>query len=41
MQAYPSFDANREIDFGWFFMGNKRRENYDDWWRCEVKFEPV
>jgi hypothetical protein len=32
--------AGREIDFGWFFMGGKRRENYDDWWRCEVRFEP-
>ena len=21
-------------------MGAKRRENYDDWWRCEIKFEP-
>jgi anti-sigma regulatory factor (Ser/Thr protein kinase) len=33
--------AGREVDFGWFFMGNKRRENYDDWWRCEIKFDPV
>jgi hypothetical protein len=32
--------ANREIDRGWFFMGAKRRENYDDWWRCEVSFDP-
>jgi hypothetical protein len=32
--------ANREIDRGWFFMGSKRRENYDDWWRCEINFEP-
>lgn len=32
--------ARREIDRGWFFMGAKRRENYDDWWRCEVSFEP-
>jgi hypothetical protein len=32
--------AGREIDYGWFFMGAKRRENYDDWWRCEVTFEP-
>ena len=31
----------REIDYGWYFMGSKRRENYDDWWRCEVSFEPV
>jgi len=21
-------------------MGNKRRENYDDWWRCEIRFGP-
>jgi len=33
--------AGREIDRGWFFMGAKRRENYDDWWRCEVRFEPA
>ncbi len=33
--------AGREIDHGWFFMGGKRRENYDDWWRCEVAFDPV
>ncbi len=33
--------GRREVDFGWFFMGAKRRENYDDWWRCEIKFEPV
>jgi Histidine kinase-, DNA gyrase B-, and HSP90-like ATPase len=33
--------AGREIDRGWFFMGGKRRENYDDWWRCEVDFDPV
>jgi hypothetical protein len=32
--------AGREIDTGWFFMGGKRKENYDDWWRCEVRFEP-
>ena len=32
--------AGREIDYGWFFMGKKRRENYDDWWRCEIRFEP-
>jgi hypothetical protein len=31
--------ANREIDSGWFFMGSKRKENYDDWWRCEVCFD--
>ena len=33
--------AGREVDYGWFFMGAKRRENYDDWWRCEVRFEPI
>lgn len=33
--------ARREIDRGWFFMGTKRRENYDDWWRCEIRFDPV
>jgi hypothetical protein len=33
--------AGREVDFGWFFLTGKRRENYDDWWRCEIKFEPV
>jgi hypothetical protein len=33
--------ADREIDRGWYFMGAKRRENYDDWWRCEVNFEPT
>lgn len=32
--------AKREIDNGWFFMGGKRRENYDDWWRCEISFGP-
>lgn len=33
--------ANREVDFGWYFFGAKRKENYDDWWRCEVSFEPI
>ncbi|MFI6048385.1 ATP-binding protein [Nocardia sp. NPDC051321] len=33
--------SGREIDRGWWFMGSKRRENYDDWWRCEVSFEPA
>lgn len=33
--------AGREIDFGWYFLGSKRRENYDDWWRCEIDFEPL
>lgn len=28
----------REIDYGWHLMGAKRRENYDDWWRCEILF---
>jgi len=32
--------ADREIDRGWHFMGTKRRQNYDDWWRCEVSFDP-
>ncbi len=32
--------AGREIDYGWRLFGGKRRENYDDWWRCEVSFEP-
>lgn len=31
--------AGREIDHGWFFMGVKRKENYDDWWRCEIQFD--
>lgn len=33
--------AGREIDYGWYLMGSKRRENYDDWWRCEVQFTPA
>jgi hypothetical protein len=32
--------AGREIDRGWFFMGAKRHENYDDWWRAEISFDP-
>lgn len=32
--------AGREIAYGWHFMGGKRKENYDDWWRCEVEFDP-
>lgn len=32
--------CEREIAYGWYFFGSKRRENYDDWWRCEVKFSP-
>jgi anti-sigma regulatory factor (Ser/Thr protein kinase) len=31
--------GGREIDRGWFFIGQKRKENYDDWWRCEVQFD--
>ncbi len=33
--------SGREVDYGWFFLGGKRRENYDDWWRCEIQFDPV
>jgi hypothetical protein len=33
--------AGREIDYGWYLMGNKRKENYDDWWRCEIRFMPA
>jgi hypothetical protein len=33
--------AGREIDRGWILLGGKRKENYDDWWRCEVLFEPA
>jgi hypothetical protein len=33
--------AGREIDYGWFFLDGKRRENYDDWWRCEIRFDPI
>jgi hypothetical protein len=33
--------AGREIDYGWHLMGSKRRENYDDWWRCEIAFDPA
>lgn len=32
--------AGREIASGWLLMGGKRRENYDDWWRCEIEFDP-
>lgn len=32
--------GKREVAFGWFFMGSKRKENYDDWWRCEIVFDP-
>lgn len=33
--------AGREIASGWHLMGGKRRENYDDWWRCEIEFDPT
>lgn len=33
--------AGREVERGWFLMGAKRKENYDDWWRAEVRFDPV
>ena len=33
--------AGREVAAGWWFMGKKRRQNYDDWWRCEVSFDPA
>lgn len=33
--------AGREVAYGWHLMGGKRRENYDDWWRCEISFDPV
>lgn len=32
--------AGREIASGWYLMGSKRKENYDDWWRCEIEFDP-
>jgi hypothetical protein len=32
--------AGREIAAGWHLMGGKRRENNDDWGRCEIEFEP-
>jgi hypothetical protein len=32
--------SGREIDYGWQLFGAKRRENYDDWWRCELRFGP-
>lgn len=32
--------AGREVDYGWWFFGAKRRENYDSWWRGELSFEP-
>lgn len=32
--------AGREIASGWHLMGGKRKDNYDDWWRCEIEFDP-
>lgn len=32
--------AGREVDYGWWFFGAKRRENYDSWWRGELSFDP-
>jgi hypothetical protein len=32
--------AKREVDYGWWFFGAKRRENYDSWWRGELSFDP-
>lgn len=32
--------AGREIAFGWYFLAKRRKQNYDDWWRCEISFEP-
>lgn len=32
--------SGREIDYRWTFIG-KRKENYDEWWRCQVSFEPL
>ena len=32
--------ADREIDYGWYLFGKKQRDKYDDWWRCELRFEP-
>jgi hypothetical protein len=31
--------AGRELEHGWILL-DKRRENYDDWWRCEIRFQP-
>ena len=33
--------GGREVDYGWFFLPGRRKQNYDDWWRCEVRFDPV
>ena len=32
--------GGREIAYGWHLFGAKRREHYDDWWRCELRFDP-
>ena len=32
--------AGREVDYGWWFFGAKRRENYDSWWRGDLSFGP-
>ena len=31
--------AKREIAYGWYFLRGKRKQNYDDWWRCEIQFD--
>lgn len=31
---------NREIDTTWFLKSVRKKENYDDWWRCEINFSP-
>lgn len=33
--------GGREIDYGWHLFGRKRQENYDDWWRAELRFDPA
>lgn len=33
--------GGREVDYGWFLLKGKRKENYDDWWRAEISFDPV
>lgn len=32
--------GGREVDRGWFFLGDKARQNYDAWWRAEIDFSP-
>ena len=41
MQGPLLFVPTGEVDCGWFFFGAKRKENYDDWWRCEIHFDPI